>query len=386
LIELHVKRASALLRAVSALLVGGVTSLSAIALCLEGSQRLKHRIKSVDRLLSNDALHGARSNIYALVARRWLAGLSQVLLVIDWSDMTADQRWQWLRASVVVEARSVTLYEEVHPQKRLGNPQVHRRFLRRVAAMLPRGCTPIVMTDAGFRSSWFQLVRAQGWLFVGRVRGRDQLQPYQGGQWVGARDLFVHATTVAQDLGQAQFVRSNPVTVHLVLIKRPAKGRHRFTVRGIVQANCHSARSAKRQREPWLLAASPGLNHLGAESIVALYAQRMRIEESFRDTKNLRFGLGLQTTRTRSAKRLEMLLLLAHLASFVQRLIGEQAKGQQLELNFVSTIRAQRAEISVLTLGRRILDAPAVWLRALHPWRAIPPLTSQAAIACSPTP
>src|SRR4051794_28692010 len=168
LIELHVKRPSALLRAVSALLVGGVTSLSAIALCLEGSQRLKHRIKSVDRLLSNDALHGARSNIYALLARRWLAGLSQVLLVIDWSDMTADQRWQWLRASVVVEARSVTLYEEVHPQKRLGNPQVHRRFLRRVAAMLPRGCTPIVMTDAGFRSSWFQLVRAQGWLFVGR--------------------------------------------------------------------------------------------------------------------------------------------------------------------------------------------------------------------------
>src|SRR4051794_10756893 len=77
MIELHVKRASALL---SALLVGGVTSLSAIALCLEGPQRLKHRIKSADRLLSNDALHGARSNIYALVARRWLAGLSQVLL------------------------------------------------------------------------------------------------------------------------------------------------------------------------------------------------------------------------------------------------------------------------------------------------------------------
>ena len=101
------------------------------------------------------------------------------------------------------------------------------------------------------------------------------------------------------------------------------------------------------------------------------------------DAKNLRFGLGLEATRSRSAQRLEMLLLIAHLASFVQRLIGEDAKRRQLELNFVSTRRAQRAEVSVLTLGRRILDAPANWLHRLKPWRAITPLTAQAASACA---
>lgn len=81
----------------------------------------------------------------------------------------------------------------------------------------------------------------------------------------------------------------------------------------------------------------------------------MRIEQSFRDTKNVRVGFGLSSARSRSAPRLEMLLLLVHLAGYVQRLIGEQARQQQLELHFTPT-RRQRPENSVLTLGRRILE------------------------------
>jgi hypothetical protein len=53
---LHAKRAGALLRATAALVRGGITSLSAIALSLDGGIRLKHRLKSVDRLLGNTAL------------------------------------------------------------------------------------------------------------------------------------------------------------------------------------------------------------------------------------------------------------------------------------------------------------------------------------------
>ncbi len=134
-------------------------------------------------------------------------------------------------------------------------------------------------------------------------------------------------------------------------------------------------------REPWLLAASPTLDHLAAHSIVKLYAQRMTIEESFRDTKNLRWGRGLQITRSRSRARLQMLLLIAHLASFVQRLIGEDAKARQLELQFSPANRTARHQISVLTLAKRILAAPSYWLNQPTPWAAIPPLTEQARLA-----
>ena len=167
----------------------------------------------------------------------------------------------------------------------------------------------------------------------------------------------------------------------MVLGKRQKKHRHQFTIYGTKRRGRKSAKNARSAREPWLLVASPGLAHLSAQGILALYSRRMVIEQSFRDTKNLRLGLGLEVTRSRSRQRLEILLLIAHLAAFVQRLIGESAKEQQLELQFMATRRANRREISVLTLGRRILNAPPHYLRQLLPWHAIAPLTQQAARA-----
>src|SRR5450759_1022175 len=133
---MHSKRARALLRATAGLLHGVITGLSAIARSLGGGIALKHRLKSVDRLLGNTGLHLAFGELYRSIALRWLEDLPQILIVVDWSDLTRDQRWQLLRASVVVDGRSVTLYKEAHPQKKLGNAVVHRKFLRRLAKIL----------------------------------------------------------------------------------------------------------------------------------------------------------------------------------------------------------------------------------------------------------
>jgi hypothetical protein len=383
LTSLHAKRAAALLRATSALLRGSIASLSAIALYLDSVTTLKHRIKSADRLLGNSGLHLARGALYRSVAQCWLQGVSQLLVVVDWSDLSRDQRWQLLRASVVVEGRSVTLYEEVHPQKLLANAEVHRRFLQRLSGILPEGARLIVMTDAGFHAPWFKMVTEQGWEFVGRIRGRNRMQWGNKEQWIPARDLYVHATEQTLDLGLGAYARSNPVPVRGVLSKRPKKGRRCLNMYGVKRAGRGSAKNARSASEPWLLVSSLGLQHLSADAIVKLYSQRMRIEQSFRDTKNLRVGLGLDVARSRSKQRLEMLLLIAHLASLVQRLIGECAKQRQLELQFMSTRRTSRREISTLTLGRRILDTAPHYLRQLLPWKAIPPLAEQAAYACA---
>ena len=128
----HAKRAKALLRATSALVQGAMASLSGIALYLNAHTRFKHRVKSVDRLLDNASVEGARRDIYRALAHRWLKGVEHILVVVDWSDLTRDQHWQLLRASVAIQGRSLTLYEEVHAQKFLGNPKVHRQFLRTV--------------------------------------------------------------------------------------------------------------------------------------------------------------------------------------------------------------------------------------------------------------
>jgi len=58
-------------------------------------------------------------------------------------------------------------------------------------------------------------------------------------------------------------------------------------------------KQAKAQKEPWLLAVSPQLAALSAQAIVTIYAGRMQIEQTFRDIKNPRWGLGLSASQTR---------------------------------------------------------------------------------------
>jgi len=382
--SLHAKLAEAVKAAVCGALRGGRLSLSQLARSVESATAMRHRVKRIDRLLGNASLHGARADIYREVAAQWLSGIDQVLAVVDWSDATTDQCWHLLRASVAVEGRSVTLYEEIHPQRKYGDREVHRRFLARLAKLLPVGCMPIIMTDAGFRSTWFDLVTQRHWQWVGRIRGKDMVS-IADGPWRRCTEVYPEAISRAQAFVDAHYVRSHPTACRLVLVKREAKGRTRRTRMGVHSRSRASLKAARSAREPWLLACSPGLAHLSAEAIVSLYAQRMRIEQSFRDLKNERGGLGLSATRSRSGKRLEILLLIGHLAGWLMRLIGECAQQCQMQLQFQSVSRLDHKEISALTLARRVIDAGSSWLDQLRPKKAIAILHQQAQEACHAT-
>lgn len=301
-------------------------------------------------------------------------------MVVDWSDASLDQRWHLLRATASVEGRSITLHEEIHPQRKLGNRSVHRRFLARLDASLPTGCRPIIMTDAGFHSTWFDLVAKRHWSWIGRIRGHDMVS-ISDGPWQRCTTLYASAKSCVQSFA-ARYVRSNPTACRLILVRREAKGRVRRSRMGKASRAHTSVKAARRGREPWLLACSPTLAHLSPEAIVAMYAQRMRIEQSFRDLKNERLGLGLSVARSRSSGRLEILLLIGFLAGWLLRLIGESTQQHQLQLQFQSVAHLDHKEISAVTLARRLLDAGSSWLSRLRPKEAIPLLHQQARAAC----
>jgi hypothetical protein len=151
-------------------------------------------------------------------------------------------------------------------------------------------------------------------------------------------------------------VRNHPVPCRLVLIKRVKQGRHKKGKLGKRVHSNQSLKSARAQREPWLLAVCPKLTHLSAQAVVAVYAQRMQIEESFRDLKSERFGLGFSANRSTQKDRLGVLLLLGCLASFVLRLIGEVGKARQMEFQFQSNTRRSRPVISVISLGLQLVQ------------------------------
>ena len=87
--------------------------------------------------------------------------------------------------------------------------------------------------------------------------------------------------------------------------------------------------------------------------IVALYAKRMQIEESFRDLKSTRSGFAMTQVRCRSAERASNLLLVALIATWILWFIGTLAErcGQQRSYQANT---ARRRVLSVTYLGRLV--------------------------------
>ena len=122
-------------------------------------------IKRADRLLSNRHLHGQRVKHYQGLCRPLIGARTRPVLLVDWSDLDARKRHYLLRASVAVNGRSATVYEEVHTLAPKDKRRTHRAFLRQLQAVLPVGCRPIIVTDAAFARPGFS--RWRRWVGIG---------------------------------------------------------------------------------------------------------------------------------------------------------------------------------------------------------------------------
>jgi hypothetical protein len=326
---MHARRLATLLEAVASCVSGPALALTDIGRRFGGDTVLRHKIKRADRLLGNRHLQGDARGIYAALCRITLARIREPIILIDWSDLKADQSLHLLRASLPVGGRALTLYEEVHPQKKLGNRAVQHRFLQRLAQMLPVGAAPIIVADSGFKVPFFREVERLGWRWVGRVRGRDFVRLSR--RWASCRTIFRRATPTPTALGEGQWVRSNPMRAIFVLVRQANKGRSGKNAQGKRSRSNKSRQAARSAREPWLLVASTSFADRKAKHLVRLYRQRMQIEEAFRDTKSEHFGEGLERSRSSGVGRFTVLVLIASLALFLLWLMGTAAEALGFE-------------------------------------------------------
>lgn len=375
--HIHATRLRVILAAVAAAVRARRLTLTELGRALLGPARVKHNIKRIDRLLGNPHLAAERVELYQALAQRLVGTLREPVIVIDWTDLTPDRRWQLLRAGLPIGGRCLTLYEEVHPLRHFANPRVHRLFLIRLKALLPESAKPIIVTDAGFRAPWFKAVSRLGWHWIGRIRNRDYLRPQGADAWVGCKTLYRRARARAQALGPHEVVRSNPIVCGLHLVKRPQQHRVKKSVFGQPVRSAQSLTQARAQREPWLLAASPSLAHLSPARIVNLYATRMQIEEAFRDLKCVRTGLGFALNLSRVRERLAALLSIALFAFFVLWPIGSQALARGIQFHYQSNTRRTRPVLSLFNLAAQLVRRAADELLP-HGLLLLPPLPRSA--------
>lgn len=343
-----------MLCAVGTLIRSGRLQLTALGRAIAEKTTPKHGIKRVDRLLGNTLLHAQRMTFFRAIARRVVGHTARPLVLIDWTSVTPEL-WA-LVAAVPCDGRALVIYAETHPISRYMKPEVHAEFLRRLKTVLPVGCVPIVVTDAGFRSPWMKRVLALGWDYVGRIR-HGTVQYIKGDVWIGFRPLWRMTRTVPTDLGHYELGRRARHPCRLIGIKR--RDSHRTPTspkaRGYRQDR-GSARARRTALEPWILATSL---RGPAKRVVAIYRARMQIEETFRDTKSSRFGVALSHARTKSPRRADVLLLLAAFAHLAATLIGIAAERAGLHRRYQANTLRSRRVFSLVMLGRMVAASMA---------------------------
>ncbi len=351
--SIHKKTINSVTNAVGALLIGKELSLTGLARSSKGKAKERHAIRRTDRLLGNPKLQSEIPTFYNVLISCLLESCEELYIIVDWSAVNDKKKWFILRASVTLKGRSHTIYQEIHPKQ--NSAIFERAFLKKLKVLLPDKRV-VIITDAGFRGSWFKTAQTLGFDWLGRIRNKNKYQKEAETIWEDTDSLYGEATNKPQRFSNVILVESNPIKCSFVLVKKTLKGRKRFNKTGGIANNNTSRRASKSAREPWLLATSLTVkNQHAARKMVKLYEKRMQIEEEFRDTKSHRYGFGLRYSLSTIGKRLEVLLLIATLATFVCWLVALSAYQKKRQLDYQSNSIKTGGVLSVVYLACRLI-------------------------------
>jgi hypothetical protein len=324
-----------------ALLLGFTVELAQLARQLQRAGTAKSRRQYLERWLEHPPWEPER--IYTRLNRltrrlvHQLARRGEVLLLVDASDL-ADG-WLMLQVSVPWQGRALPLYRAVTqyagPEETL--PELVGRALRWLGRHLPGPRRRYVLVmDRGFPSQpLVRRLQEEGWRFVLRVKGNWKLQHPE---YTGP----VRGLVAAGLCGPVARLLPGGV---LGQAGRSGRSSHASLV------SYHGPEHA----EPWFLVTS----EREAARVVALYRQRMQIEQEFRDLKG---PLGLDHLATwRDLDRVARLL--AWIAVYEWRLAY---------LWLVHRLAAFARELRVA--------GPLSWVRTVREWllhhsRSAVPLT-----------
>lgn len=348
--DIHSARLNAVLSAASTVAHGARLTLTSIGRNLPNRTSQKHRIKSIDQLLSNGHLYGEKKIFYTEIAKRIIGKQNEIFIIVDWSPCPNKDN-HVLRASLLTKEGSSVLYQEVHPESKQCNHKVQTKFLSSLQEILPPNLHVTLVTDAGFKTNWFMEVKRRGWDFVGRVRGRVCYQ--KDNKWEKCYELYKKAKNMALDIGHVLLARSIRFECRLVLFKEKFKPKKNLKRKKKNLKGRMEKKYRKSYFDPWLLATSH--EKLSPKLIVKIYRKRMKIEGTFRNTKNSKWGIGFRDSLTRNPIRLSILLLIGAIATFILWLIGMTTELKCEHYKYQANTIKHKRVISLIRLGLSVI-------------------------------
>ena len=293
--DLHAKRIDSLAGATLGIMQSASLAVAMIGQALAQARGLitKHAIKQVDRMLSNHGIDVWDS--FARWVPHQIGERRDILVAMDWTDFDRDDQATLALHLVTGHGRAAPLLwlsvwkDELKDQRN----DFEDACLRRLSELVPTGCRVTILADRGFGGFGY-VIRFRGNIHVADADGTTK----PAAEWVGKG-------------GRARKLTDARVT---------AKGQK---VGAVICVH------AKDMKEPWCLASSE--RDATAATLINHYAKRWTIEPQFRDTKDLRFGMGLSSTRIGEPTRRDRLLLVSAFATALLTLLG--AVGESLGMD-----------------------------------------------------
>jgi hypothetical protein len=290
----------------------------------------KHTTKQVDRLLSN-----ANVSVWSLFPSwvRFVVGArTEIAVALDWTDFDDDDQTTIALYLVTRHGRATpliwhTVYKSTLKDRRNGYEDEVLECLRDA---LPDGVRVTVLADRGFGDQKrYEHLRSLSFDYIIRFR----------------QDISLSAATT----GPRPAIDWLPPTGRATLLKNARVTMDQFEVPAVVLVH------DKRMKDPWCLATSR--SDLNAREIIRLYGKRFSIEETFRDTKDIHFGMGLKAMHIGDSRRRDRLLLLGAVAHALLTLLG--AAGERCGLDRkLRTNTSSKRQLSLFRQG-------SFWYQAL---------------------
>jgi hypothetical protein len=311
--DFHAKRILSIQNAVTGILHSASLSVSMIGKGLAFANGLmdKHAIKQVDRLFSNKKLDVDTCSSYWVPYL--LTGLEEVFVNLDWTEFDKDKHSTLVLSIQTVHGRAIpllwktfskpemkgnrnkweddvldSLHEIIHKENEI-DPDI------KVTIIADRGfCDTKLFSYLTDVLHFEYIIRIKSNIFVTDKKGVTK----SAKSWVGNGG-------------------------RMKTLKSPLLTKEKIEVPGFLVVQ------DKNMKDAWCLAFSE--NTSTGTQIKMRYGKRFSCEETFRDLKDLHFGMGMKWTRIRVPERRDRILLLASLAHTFLTLLG--AAGERCGLD-----------------------------------------------------
>ena len=256
---------------------------------------------------------------------------TSIVVAMNWTDFDAENQITIMLSLVTDHGRATPLVWLTVDNKTLKDRRnlYEDRVLVRLAEILPANIKVCILADRGFGDQKLYRMLTEELNF-------DYMIPFRGNITVTAANGEMRtAAAWVRPNGRARTLRGAKVTADKYLVG---------TVLCVQK---------KDMKQAWCLAA--GSPNATAKELIRYYGSRWGIECGFRDTKDPRFGMGMDSVHVNSPERRDRPWLLKALAVVLLTLLGAASEAVGLDW-LLKTNTAKRRTHSLFRQGCMLYD------------------------------